>query len=71
MKQLDIDNFSLSRIPRPDDVSKEKINKTIKKIPKPKDWNICQTNIQKNWLWSCFFSLTNGCKSVIYFLLNN
>ena len=46
MKQLDIDNFSLSRIPRPEDVSKEKINKTIKKIPKPKDWNICQTNIQ-------------------------
>lgn len=40
MKQLHIDNFSLSRIPRPDEVSKDKDkgnDKTIKKIlPKPK-----------------------------------
>ena len=37
MKQLDVDNFSLSRIPRPEEVAKEKNSKTIKKIPKPKE----------------------------------
>ena len=35
MKQLDIDNFSLSRIPRPgEDKGKEKVSNNIKKVPK-------------------------------------
>jgi hypothetical protein len=37
MKQLDIDNFSLSRIPRPGEINnnKEKETKKLTKVPKP------------------------------------